>query len=324
MRARYFGIAILVTAVFAASALSQAPRGKMVNIGSSKLFMNCTGSGKPTVILEAGAGAWSIHWANVQAELAKSNRVCSYDRAGLGKSDAGEMPRTAKQAAADLEQLLSKSKETGPYILAGHSFGGWVIRLFQESNPDKVMAMAMIDSAHHAQWERLPAAEQMLKLGIGAFKKQFGALNSGEVGVEAFPSRLPPPLLREFHSALKLKKMQNAVLSEMENSVLSAKQAGNTKKLGGLPLMVLTAGNSFAAFLPDNEKNKPMLEGLNKGWMEMQVELAALSTNSKHLISRRALHTINQDSPKLVAYSIRLAAEMAKRAKKESREVKTK
>ena len=293
---------------------------RMVDIGTAKIFLNCTGKGgSPTVVIEAGAGAWSIHWRKVQSEVSKTNRVCTYDRAGLGKSTSGKMPRTAKQAALDLEQVLSKSNEPGPYVLVGHSYGGWVIRIFRDAYPERVAGMVLVDSAHHAQWEKLPMALQMVEAGISGFKTRFDALNSGKVGVESFPSGLPAPLKQEYYAALKQESMQQAFISELESSGLSAKQAGETKALGSLPLMVLSAGNSFAAFIPDNEQNKSMLAGLNSTWMEMQNELATLSKGSEHLISRNAHHSMNQDSPFLVAYSILLLTDKVKNLKEGKR-----
>ena len=310
----FFLICGIASAVFGQVDFVRKP-SRMVDIGSANIFLNCTGKGSPTVVIEAGAGAWSIHWREVQSEVSKTNRVCTYDRAGLGKSTAGTMPRTAEQAAVDLERMLSKSGERGPFVLVGHSFGGWVIRKFQNANSEKVAGIVFVDSAHEAQWDRLPVASQMLDAGIGAFKKQFEALNSGAIGVEKFPSSLPPRLRQEFYDSLKLKKTQRAFVSELENSRLSAKQAGEANDLGSLPILVLSAGNSFAAFIPDNEQNKSMLAGLNNTWMEMQNELAALSTESEHLVSRNARHSMNQENPFLVAYSILLLTDKVKKLK---------
>ena len=108
------------------------PLCKIIDIGSTKLHLYCLGKGSPTTVLAAGAGGWSIHLLELQKELAKTTRVCSYDRAGFGWSNAGTMPQTAKQDAIELHELLEKSGEKAPFILVGQSYGGYVSRLYYD------------------------------------------------------------------------------------------------------------------------------------------------------------------------------------------------
>ena len=105
----------------------QAP-GHPVDIGGRKLYLNCSGKGSPTVVLVAGGDAFSIDWALVQPKLAESTRVCSWDRAGLGWSDAGPADETVEQTIADLHALLHAAGEKPPYLLVGASIGGIFIR----------------------------------------------------------------------------------------------------------------------------------------------------------------------------------------------------
>ena len=100
------------------------PPGKLVDIGGRRLHVYCTGKGGTTVILEAGAGSFSTDWALVQPEIAKTTRVCSYDRAGYGWSDPGPEWDSTTQVASDLQTALSKAGEHSPYLLVGHSMGG--------------------------------------------------------------------------------------------------------------------------------------------------------------------------------------------------------
>ena len=116
-----FAIAFLQLAASHASgdqSLPVAP-GKLVDVGGRKLHLYCTGQGGPTVILEAGAGSFSIDWALVQPEIAKTTRVCSYDRAGYGWSDPGPEWDTVEQVAHDLETALRNAGEHPPYVLIG-------------------------------------------------------------------------------------------------------------------------------------------------------------------------------------------------------------
>ena len=105
-------------------------RGHLVQAGLIRMNIDCSGQGSPTVILESGLGGASVDWLMVQPEVAKFTRVCSYDRAGYGWSDPGPEPRSSLQIAHELKQLLQAASETGPYILVGHSMGGYDIRVY--------------------------------------------------------------------------------------------------------------------------------------------------------------------------------------------------
>lgn len=118
-------------------------QGKLVDVGGYRLHLSCLGVGSPTVILESGALDSSRQWDRVQAEVAKTTRVCSYDRAGFGWSDPGPEPRTSRQMAVELHTPLTKSGVNSPYVLVGHSFGGLNVRLFAELYPTEVGGMVL-------------------------------------------------------------------------------------------------------------------------------------------------------------------------------------
>jgi pimeloyl-ACP methyl ester carboxylesterase len=140
-----FWIAPLVAAI-AAAAQSPAPLGKMVDLGGYRIHLYCTGSGKQTVVLSPGGGDFSFAWYLVQRQLQRSTRVCSYDRAGSAWSDPGPQPLTLRQEAYELELALKLSGERAPYILAGHSIGGLVVRTFAEGYPDETAGMVLVDA----------------------------------------------------------------------------------------------------------------------------------------------------------------------------------
>jgi len=114
--------------------------GKMVDLGGYKYHFYCTGKGRPTVVLSAGAGAFATDWALVQNKVSGFTRVCSYDRSGAAWSDLGPKPRTMDQEACDLHRLLVSAGEKGPYVLVGQSLGGMVVRLFADSHPQDVLS----------------------------------------------------------------------------------------------------------------------------------------------------------------------------------------
>ena len=113
--------------------------GKLVDIGGYQLHINCTGTGSPTVILDAGLGGTSLDWSKVQPAVARFTRVCSYDRAGYGWSQTGPGPRTSQQIVTELHALLAQAKINGPYVLVGHSAGGLNMRLYAYRYPAEVV-----------------------------------------------------------------------------------------------------------------------------------------------------------------------------------------
>src|SRR5512137_1647963 len=120
----------------------------LVDIGGRKLWFQCVGKGSPTVILEAGQGDTSSIWFKVQTGGDGSYRVCSYDRANLGGSDAAPKPRTYLDMAHDLHALLTNAHIEGPYILVGHSGGGLLIRVLRDQYPEEVAGLVLVDAAH--------------------------------------------------------------------------------------------------------------------------------------------------------------------------------
>ncbi|MGZ8821638.1 MAG: alpha/beta fold hydrolase, partial [Aeromicrobium sp.] len=98
--------------------------GRLIDVGGHKLHLNCTGSGSPTVVLEPGGGAMSSDLGWIAPSVARDTRVCVYDRAGRGWSESADDKQDGAQIATDLHTLLHHGRVPGPYVLAGHSFGG--------------------------------------------------------------------------------------------------------------------------------------------------------------------------------------------------------
>jgi L-ascorbate metabolism protein UlaG (beta-lactamase superfamily)/pimeloyl-ACP methyl ester carboxylesterase len=122
--------------------------GKLVDVGGRKLHVNCTGSGQPTVILEGGAPSFAIDWFFVQPDIAKTNRVCSYDRAGSGWSEPSGHLETVDGAVADLHAALRFAGEKSPYILVGAGIGAFFVRAYQLLYPEDIAGLVLADGAH--------------------------------------------------------------------------------------------------------------------------------------------------------------------------------
>jgi pimeloyl-ACP methyl ester carboxylesterase len=121
----------------------------LIDLGGWRLHLNCLGranASQPTVILEAGAGDFSVDWSLVQPAVARFTRVCSYDRAGSGWSDLGPRPRTLHQIVWELHKLLDKAGVKPPLVLVGHSYGGWLVRLYASTYPADVAGMVLVEA----------------------------------------------------------------------------------------------------------------------------------------------------------------------------------
>jgi pimeloyl-ACP methyl ester carboxylesterase len=136
--------------------------GQIVDIGGYRLHIYCMGEnqdGSPTVLLEQGAGGITAAWVRMLPEIAKVTRVCAYDRAGMGWSDASSEPRDAEHIATELHSLLHNAGVPGPYVLVGWSFGGLYVREYRGQYPEEVSGMVLLDSSHPDQWTSTPAGK---------------------------------------------------------------------------------------------------------------------------------------------------------------------
>ena len=120
-------------------------RGALVEVDGRSIYLDCRGSGSPTVILEAGLGSGADSWGTLLDSLAGTTRTCAWDRPGIGRS-APRAPHSGGQTAADLQSVLTTAGERGPYVAVGHSVGGVYVRLFAASEGDPVAAVVMLDT----------------------------------------------------------------------------------------------------------------------------------------------------------------------------------
>ena len=139
------------TSAPAAAEPSSADGGRYVDVGGYRLFLRCTGKGTPTVVLEAGAGLDSSDWQEVQPKVAELAHVCSYDRAGLGRSDDAPEGKDEFGPGDDappeqLHVLLEKAGLEPPFVLTGHSMGGLYVRLYERKYPGEAAGMVLVDS----------------------------------------------------------------------------------------------------------------------------------------------------------------------------------
>jgi pimeloyl-ACP methyl ester carboxylesterase len=323
-------MAVLMIGLVCAGALYQAignwndarrfpQNGKLVPVRGIKLNINCSGTsglGKPTVILEAGAGSPARVWAKVQPEIAKFTRVCSYDRAGLGWSELASTPRTREQEAEELKLLLTAAGEKGPYVMAGHSQGGLTIQAFFQKFPDDVAGVVLVDASHpdtdKKTVEVLSKPEGKKYITFNKLLRsdwyRFASIWSARLGV----SRLLTPAKNELEQEINYLSWQtktiNTIFSEAKFYDESADKIRATGRLGDRPLIVLTGKIDEGAFESPADR-----AAVQKMWFdELQKGMAGLSSNGKQIIVPDAGHFIQFDKPDAVVSAVREVWEQAK------------
>jgi pimeloyl-ACP methyl ester carboxylesterase len=277
----------------AADRRAYPPPGRLVDVGGYRLHINCVGTGGPTVVIEAGAGDWSATWSSwVQPGVAGTTRVCTYDRAGLGWSDPGPLPRTAGQFALELHTLLQRAGIPGPYVLVGHSLGGLTVRLFAHAYPADVAGVVLVDAMHpdqatHAAPTTPPQAPARASdLSIATLPARVGVLRllAWPLG---FKSGLSPAVADAFVAYSVTPRNLQTTLDESAGIGASLAQASAVASLGDLPLIVVSRG-----------------AGHDEDWRRMQVDLLRLSSDSEHLIAEQSGHNVQLDQPETAVEAI--------------------
>ena len=246
-----------------------------------RIYIHCEGEGKTPVIIEAGIGDTLANWLPIQKELSKHTKVCVYDRAGNGLSDPGPGPRTVEQITYELNYLLEeKEKLTGPYILMGHSFGGYVAQYFARVFPEKTSGIVLVDSSHPDQITRLADLDKMEnkpKRNIGGYKFE--------------DVDLLTPEQRYWKHLNAQRKSVWTQMDELQSFKESAIQLSELElPFPTIPVAVLTRGITQ---LPTVDGNKSM----ETEWQEMQKDLTTLSNQSWQVIAKNSGHSIHQESP---------------------------
>jgi pimeloyl-ACP methyl ester carboxylesterase len=273
--------------------------GQLVDIGGHRLHLNCVGQGNPTVVLDAGLGAFSLDWAAIQPQIATSTRVCAYDRAGLGWSEPGPLPRSPQQFADELHLLLTNAGVEGPYVLVVHSISGKTARLFASQHPNEVAGMVLVDARHESVDEHLTpeqiaaedAQQQRFQNMIGWMAK-FGLVRL--LWAPAWPRVLPGSenLTPETRTAIGVlqarpRQIENA-LAEGQGRMQSDTQLRRAAPLGDIPLIVLASAQSIDHL---------------SFWKDAQQIMTGLSPNSRLVVAPGG-HAVHFEQPALVVESI--------------------
>ena len=270
----------------------------LVDIGGRNLYLECRGSGSPTVILEAGfrtrADVWTDDLLQPDAPrtmvfpgIARFTRVCAYDRPGtatvrdgqllVSRGDPVPMPRTANEAVADLHALLEAAAVPGPYVLVGHSFGGLFVRLFTSTYPNEVVGMVLVDAFPEAMEEFLTPMQW------DAYEDIFQPV---------------PPALADY---------TDLEFTNLDVSLGQMRQAAETTPLPALPMVVLSRGQTMT--MPSELPGGLTGELLEQVWQTGQNQLAGLTPDARHIIATESEHYIQLQQPELVIDAVRAVVE---------------
>jgi len=265
------------------------PPGHLVDIGGYSLHLWCTGDGAPAVILDTGLGGSSADWGFVQPDVARFTRACSYDRAGMGYSDPGPSPRTARRIASELAELLVRSGIGGPVVLVGASIAGFDVRVFASDHPERAAGLVLVDASHEDQAHEVPQMARFV------------------------------PLL----STIGVLRLFGVSFGQRIESLAPAARHSRGRRVSAQPdtRRRLTKSFIFGRARPKSgarAASSPSLSSRHR-WPGSRRELATVATRSASLSERGCLmiaqesgHVVSVDQPEVVVDAIRTVVETAR------------
>jgi pimeloyl-ACP methyl ester carboxylesterase len=260
------------------------PPGRLVDAGGHRLHLRIEGADRPgpTVILECGiGGATSNNWGWIEPAVARFAPVVAYDRAGLGWSDPGPLPRDGRRIVAELHLALANAGLHGPYVFVGHSYGGLLARVFTDAYPDEVAGLVLAEPSHPALFERAPAFGRMVRwmsiaVAAAPVLASFGVVRLLLPLVHTDADVLPPAEGSAQRAFLASPAHWRGVAAELPSWRRdTSPEAAVARDFADRPLIVLTAGVHGA---------RP------GGWVRLQSSTAALSSDHAQRLVPGATH----------------------------------
>jgi pimeloyl-ACP methyl ester carboxylesterase len=281
------------------------PPGKMVDVGGYDLHLVKSGSGSPTIVLEAGSGETSLSWRDIPDKLAPYATVVTYDRAGYAWSEKADRERTGDQIVHELYSALKQENIPGPYLMVGHSLGGMYARLFAQTYPDEVMGLVLVDARPEddardtqaiLEQENFagnpPASTLKLLKQSGILRLFQDALLEGMVAKEdrgQFINVIATP------SYFEAKEKEAELAYATEDAIRG-------QRLGSLPVRIIARG------LPQDYAQVGISETggqrLEEIWQSGQRNMLDISTDSRLIVAEKSGHMVIHDQPELVVDTI--------------------
>jgi pimeloyl-ACP methyl ester carboxylesterase len=252
--------------------------GQLIDVGGYRLHLSCTGSGTPTVVIQPGGGEMSSNLGWIAPAVARNTRVCVYDRAGRGWSEPADTVQDGTRIATDLHTLLQRGDVPGPYVLAGHSFGGLYVLAFAARYPGDVAGMVLVDSTAPASAAKpratSPAEGSYDVMGrVSALASTSARIGLARLYGQVDFGSLPPRSRDEVRASTATARTVRSTIDEYVQANTAMEQAASLTDFADKPLIVLTAG-----------------KGNDAAWSAVQNHLADLSTGSVHRVVDGATH----------------------------------
>jgi pimeloyl-ACP methyl ester carboxylesterase len=309
------------------------PPGTFVELDNRRLHVRDMGQGSPAVILESGLMSTVLTWQAIQPELAQATRVLSYDRAGLGWSDAGPEPRNASRIVDELHSLLTHAQIAPPYVVVGHSFGGLTMPLFAARYRDEVCGAVLVDPVAPAEWHP-PAERDRRRVEIGSKICRRAAVLSHagllrlivslmQVGAKSFANALIRAISQGAPADSNSNESPwfwNLPASERAMAPVFWTQAKFCRTIASqLERLPESAGQVDAAGTVDQPLTVISAANIPPRRLAEHRAVAARSPRGRHILAERSGHWITEDQPELVVEAILEIVELA-RSKSEPRD----
>ena len=283
-----------------------SPPGTFYSVNGHRMHIICTGSGSPTIVLESGLGNDALTWGGVQPVLSKTTRICSYDRAGFGWSDALPAPRDADHIAAELHELLLQAKVTGPIVLMGHSIAGIYMRDYATRYPADIVGIVFEDVSTPLQdenpvvkaaaskapptWAFELLAKSAMSTGV---PRLIGMCSQSIKGFDAHAAKLQAEDICQTH--------MSAMFDYVDSINRSGQETVHTGPYGALPILIISEDPAKMAASSSTD--------LANVFYGMQEDLKKLSTRSRRIIAKGSTHYVHIDRAELIEKEVPLFIE---------------
>jgi len=288
---RFLVLFLAMTAALAACGQKgEDDMDQLVDLGTHSLHIRCVGHGVPAIVIDTGHGDVAAKWYAIQDQLVADSRVCTYDRAGYGRSEPGPMPRHSRREADELKLLLGKAGVEAPYLLVGHSLGGLNAQVFAGETPDLVAGLVLVDPPpiDFATGRAFPDLYQLLT----------GQASELVAMAEQAAQSTDPQVKAQAGYAA-------AIASELQTFATSADQAAAVESFGDTPLVVVAAGRPNPAF-------GEQADAFQQFWIEQNRALASKAAGGEFALVAESGHLLYEDAPGRVVEAIRHVLDRAR------------
>ena len=278
------------------------PPGKLIDIGGYRLHLYCSGEGGPTVVLDYGLEGSYLDWYRVQPEIAGFTRVCSYDRGGYGWSDPSPKPRLPSVMVEELHTLLAQAGERPPYLVVGHSFGGFDALMFAHKYREEVAGVVVVDGSHPDEWLPFPwrsrlwyrVMEMTMPLGLPRWRRWCGTR---------------PPEIAAIKQAISCRsQVRRTAYRQRSAFAAGATEVRNLGTLGDLPLVVIARD----ADRPPADPMDRLFSQREKQWNTLQQKLVELSRDATFIVAKGSGHDVPLQRPDVIAAVVQTMVEKVK------------